>query len=347
MSRAVLLAAALAAVSVVGCGRTAADASPVAGGAPASDHPPSGCELALDGRHEGGHLAVLVNGFPVDRGSGVSRYRAYRASVSTALVAGANTVAVQMTPLLGRSGRSLTAGRPALSAAVACAGGGGAVLGEGAVAAAHAEWRVGLLERWAGWLAAEDSLLAARPWLAAALADSAAGALGAGPALDSARAWARAHPAEASASFEYVPGPGGPDFSAVFREAPVIGAAAADSARLRAYAVRLRDLTADRDTAALARAFSGKYADEFAWWGGAEGVGEDSASFAARTRGGVVMGAFEPFSAEDVRLRSWSGGRVWELYRDGADGLLQEPGRGPYREVYVGEGPDGRLRVVR
>ena len=199
-------------------------------------------------------------------------------------------------------------------------------------------------------------MFAADPGLLAALADSVsadpeAGAYGVGPALDSARAWARAHPVVVATSFVRPggsrPSDGGPAFDGVFRRAPVIRGAAADSARLRRYAVHLGRLMAEADTAALWEAFEPAYADAFAAAGGADGVGQDSASFMAGTRSRVVMSRAVTFEAEDVRLRSWSGGRVWELYRDGADGLFQGLERGPFREVYVGEGADGRLRVVR
>ena len=352
MTRASPLASVLAVACLVGgvaggCERAAADAPPTAAAGP----PAAGCDLTLDGRHEGGHLVALVNGFPVDRGSGVSRYREYRVDATTALVTGANTLGLRMTPLLGRSGRALTVGRPALSAGVACVGGGGVVLDEADLAAAHERWRAGLLERWAGWLASEDSLLTAEPELAAALADSLERAgLGAGPALDSARAWVRAHPVEASASFEYA---AGPDFSAVFREAPVIGGTARDSAALRAYAVRLRDLVADRDPALLDE-LRPRLRDAYAIAG--EVPPPDSAFARAWTDAAAEgsgwfrwpLGALA-FGASDVELRSWAGGRVWELYRAAGSPLFEEvtgPGTTRSTEVYVAE-VDGALRVVR
>ena len=339
--------AALAFVAVGGClvalgsCRQATADAPRAGSA---DAPAVGCELTLDGRHEGGHLVTLVNGFPVDRGSGVSRYRGYRVGASASLVSGTNTLGVQMTPLLGRSGRALVVGRPALSAAVACAGGGGVSLGEGEIAAAHERWRAGLLERWAGWLAAEDSVLAARPALAAALADSVARnpeLVGVGPALDLARAWVRAHPAAAEGAFEYGAPDGSPSFDAVFREAPVIRGTARDSARLRAYAVRLRDLAAARDTAALLVEFAPDARDRF------EAYGRGSvprAEYDRRVREAVVLDSLAPFEAADVELRSWAEGRVWELSRPGGEELLW--GASGFRRVYVGE-VNGELRVVR
>ena len=336
----------LLALALGSCRQATADAPHASAGDAAA--PAVGCELTLDGRHEGGHLVTLVNGFPVDRGSGVSRYRAYRVGASVSLVSGANTLVVRMTPLLGRSGRALVVGRPALTAALDCAGGGGVTLSEGDLEGAHERWRAGLLERWDGWLAAEDSVLAARPDLAAALADSLArgpGSVGLGPALDSARAWARAHPAEAEGSFEYAVAPGrasggAPSFDAVFREAPVIGGTPADSARLRAYAVRLRDLTAARDTAALAEAFRPALMAKYLVWGGEDALGQGVEVYLAGLREQLVVSPLTPFEADDVELRSWAGGRVWELLRTDGEPLLNG------LSVYTGEA-DGQLRVVR
>ena len=280
-------------------------------------------------------VVVTVNGLPVDETYGGRVYDnpALAVPVSSALVSGRNAVAVEAAPYLTLSGSELVVGPVQLRAAVVRGRGlSGAVAGAeitaAEVAAAVAAWEADLQARWAGWSASAG-----------------------GAALDSAWAWARANPVRVATSFTRpggaAPSDGEPAFDAALRAAPVIAGTPADSARLRAYAVRLRDLTADRDTAALWAAFEPKYADEYLWWGGQAVIGETRSAFLDRTRGGVVMGGAAPFDEGDVRLRSWAGGRVWELYRDGADGLLQGPGGGPYREVYVGEGPGGALRVVR
>ena len=308
-----------------------------------------------------GAVTTLVNGLPVgDRlgfmaalapGTGVDAY------MTPALVSGRNTASVEVVPFLTRAGGSVAPLPVRLRVWVEAPDGSvvaGTERGAAHVDSVVAVWTAELRSRWAGWVRAEDSVFAARPGLLEALADSAesgarSAAYGAGPALDSARAWAARNPVRVATAFERPGGgaDGQPAFDAVVRDARAIAGTPADSARLRAFAVRLLALTAARDTAALWEAFEPKYADEFLWWGGAEGVGEDSVSFMAGTRDRVVMSEAAPFEASDVRLRSWAGGRVWELHRDGADGLFQGSGGGPYREVYVGEGPGGELRVVR
>ena len=317
-------------------------------------------EYAVDGEvvDLSGRLTILANGFPVHKDGIYGTLRAgtsLRKRLTPALVSGENVAAYEVVPFLSRTADGVSARPVRFTMWVEAPDGSeveGTRRGVAASDSAFARWERALGGRWAEWAAAEDSVLAARPGLLTALADSVAsdphaGAYGVGPALDSARAWAAANPVVVETHFVRSGAPTDiqPSFDAVFREAPVIAGTARDSSRLRAYAVRLRDLTADRDTAALWASFAPKYADEFAWWGGADGVGEDSASFLAGTRSRVVVGDLVPFEAADVRLRSWAGGRVWELYRDGADGLLARPS-GMFREVYVGE-VDGELRVVR
>ena len=180
-------------------------------------------------------------------------------------------------------------------------------------------------------------------------------AYGVGPALDSARTWARANPVVVETSFVRpggaAPSDGAPAFDAVFRDARVIAGTPADSARLRAYAVRLRDLSAAHDTAAVFDAFRHSLTDAFVAAGGARAVVEDSASFMESTRARIVMDDVVPFEADEVGLRSWAGGRVWELYRaESKDPLLVTPWAGAgrlARAVFVGERADGELRVVR
>ena len=272
-----------------------------------------------------GTVVATSNGFPVWRQGIAGRMTndELDLDLTAALVSGRNTASVRVVPALGWSGDRLDAAPVRFGIEVYRAGG---------------EWVDGasssLAETEAQFQAYVSSLRSR--W-------SAPG----GAALDSARAWTRAHPFEASVSFERRAGDGAPSFDGVFRDARVIVGTPADSARLRAYAARLYDLTAARDTAALWEAFEGKYADELVWWGGAEAVGADSASSMAGARGRLVFERAVPFEAATVGLRSWSGGRVWELYRDGARGLLEPQDRSTWQTVYVGEDPDGRLRVVR
>ena len=274
---------------------------------------------------------VLVNGFPLHITTGPGSMIAPGTGLGTpmtpALVSGRNEAAVEVVPAVFGSAAGLEVGPVRFQMWVEAPDGSvvpGTERGLAHVDSVVTAWGADLAARWGRW----------------------------GPAaLDSARTWAQGHPVRVAVSFERPggarPTDGAPSFDGVFREAPVIRGTPADSARLRAYAAELGALMARRDTAALWAAFEGRYADEFVWWGGAEAVGEDSAAAVAGARGRLVFERPVPFGAADVRLRSWSGGRVWEAYRDGARGLLEPGDRSTWQPVYVGEGPDGRLRVVR
>ena len=357
------LTLALAALAgLLGCG---SDAQPGATPPGPCGHGEYEAVLVLDAVH--GAEGVLVNGFPVHTTRGPGSMMAPGSEVArvatAALVSGRNEASFVVSPAIVAPGTGAPTVGPVRFRAWVCGPDGDVIAGDphstAASDSAFVAWRHAFLARWPGWAAAGDSAVAADPTLRDSLAalvasDPSWAAVGVGPALDSARAWAAAHPVRVEAGFVRPggasPTDGQPSFDAVFRDAPAIRGTAADSARLRAYAARLLRLNADRDTAALWGAFSGKYADEFLWWGGREGVGEDSAAFMAGARSRVVMDALEPFDIDAVGLRSWSGGRVWELYRKPDDEpLLASPWVGSgrmFREVFVAE-VDGRLRVVR
>ena len=328
---------ALAAVLAAAAGCWSGSSGPASAAGPA---PQTVAESAAGGRYTlalsvadvTGTVVAASNGFPVWRQGVAGRMTDddLDLDLTPALVSGRNTASVRVVPVLGRSGDRLGAAPVRFGIEVYRAGGEwveGTSVSAAETEAQFEAYLAGLRSRWSAW--------------------SSSG----GAALDSARAWARAHPFEVSVAFERPgggrPADGAPSFDGVFRGAPVIAGTAADSARLRAYAARLYALTADRDTAALWEAFEGRYADEFVWWGGEAAVGADSAASMAGARGRLVFGRAVPFEAADVRLRSWSGGRVWEVYRDGARGLLEPEDRSTWQAVYVGEGPDGALRVVR
>jgi hypothetical protein len=132
----------------------------------------------------------------------------------------------------------------------------------------------------------------------------------------------------------------GPDFSRIFEEAPVIEGTPADSARLRDYAMHLRDLMIQKDTSALVAEFGPAIRAAYQL-GGREG--ESLAQFRSDYRENLVLEQAEEeldFSRGAVRLKRWSGGRVWQLRREEAEGLLRRI------EVYVAE-IGGELRVVR
>jgi hypothetical protein len=157
-------------------------------------------------------------------------------------------------------------------------------------------------------------------------------------ALDSLRAWARRHPMTVRTTFDNEQGP---DFSDLFEEAPIIEGTPADSARLRAYAMHLRDLMAAKDTSALFREFRPSIEDAYVRLQ-ARGASYTKAEVFTSNRNHLVFDdpAVLDFDQKRVGLRAWSNKRVWELYRIPSDPLLRN------LSVYVAEVND-TLRVVR
>ena len=157
-------------------------------------------------------------------------------------------------------------------------------------------------------------------------------------ALDSLRAWARRHPMTVRTTFDNEQGP---DFSDLFEEAPIIEGTPADSARLRAYAMHLRDLMATKDTSALFREFRPSIEDAYVRLQ-ARGASYTKAEVFTSNRNHLVFDdpAVLDFDQKRVGLRAWSNKRVWELYRIPSDPLLRN------LSVYVAEVND-TLRVVR
>jgi hypothetical protein len=156
-------------------------------------------------------------------------------------------------------------------------------------------------------------------------------------ALDSIRAWAEQNPMTVSTTFD---NEAGPDYSHIFEEAPIIERTPADSARLKDYALHLRDLMIQRDTSALVAEFEPLMRDAYRR---GKREGESFAEFRSVFRKNLVLEDAEDefdFSREDVRLKRWADGRVWQLRREEAEGLLRRI------EVYVAE-IDGELKVVR
>ena len=334
-----------------------------------------------------GALSIVVNGvLPRGRGpgDGVIGYEAPGTGLGTALtpalVSGRNEVAVEVVPLVRRPG-AVTGGAvsargepdgldfgPVRFAFRVVGPDGETVPGtERPVAAsdsAFGAWTRAFAARWPAWRAAEDSAYAVRPALRDSLtavlaSDHEAAWGGRGPALDSARAWARANPVRVEASFTRPggtrPTDGQPSFDEVIRDAPVIRGTAADSARLRAFAVELLRLVETRDGATLYDLFATEVRDRLAVTGRAPPPADTMRALWAdidERDGPFGLAEVAPFKASDVVLTSWASGRIWELSLLGQQSLLVHPevaaGRnGPVVRVYVGEGPDGALRVVR
>ena len=121
---------------------------------------------------------------------------------------------------------------------------------------------------------------------------------------------------------------------------------AADSARLRAYAIELRDLLRSGKAEALYREVQPSVSDDRGFYQIAYSPGRDSAL--AHIERHWIPEWRTDFEADDIRLRKWSGGRIWEVSQVRPDGrvkpLLYQ--RGSYLRIFVGE-VGGELRVVR
>ena len=365
MTRPALAVLAVALALVGGCQTGATGAGPDAA---QRDQETGRYTLAFDVDDVSGSFVVTANGFPLRRDGVMARSTGDELSVdlTPALVSGRNTAAVEVVPILARrgpGGRRLDAAPVRFSVEVfrGGAGGGAWVAGTAvpadSVAARFAAYVAGLEGRWAGWLAAEDSAYAADPSARAARRAALSDGdryYGWGPALDSARAWAWAHPFRVATSFVRPGGAadGAPAFDGLLRDGPVIAGTPADSARLRAYAARLRDLAAAGDGAAYYDELAPAAAANAALLGVAVPPADSlRAAWDARAAEGrfPFVDDLVPFRAADVRLRSWAGGRVWELYRGAGDPLLASAWRGAERRqsgAFVAE-VDGRLRVVR
>jgi hypothetical protein len=247
----------------------------------------------------------------------------YGIDLNTALVGEGNTVDVRMIPYLEAFGSSLDVGTIEYTAEVQSSTswethGGvpveGAKITEAEVDSVYERWSKRAQKKWDTYRSTVER-----------------------GALDSMRAWASRHPMTISTTFD---NKRGPDFSRIFEEAPRLPDTPATRERLRNYAMHLRDLMAEKDTAALVEEF--RPAIEYAYRQGKR-EGESLQEFVAMYRKKLVLDGAEKeldFSRSEVRLSQWSDGRVWQLRRDGAEGLLRRI------KVYVAE-LDGELKVVR
>ena len=331
MTRALALLASVAlALGALACGRSA-DAGPSAAGPEQADCERRGAYSVVVVLDEvQGAERVLANGFPLvytyGPGSWASPGTGHTRALSPALVSGRNVVSVAVAPYVGTTAGGAPAVGPTRFRSWVCAPDGAVVAGTARGVAssdsAAAAWVADLSGRWPAW------------------------SRGGGAAVDSARAWAAAHPVRVETAFVRpggaAPADGEPAFDGVFCEAPVIAGTPADSARLRDYAVRLRDLMAVRDTSALLVEFGpavrARYetADQPVPWD------EFVVANGRALTGGLLVG----FEAGDVALSSWSGGRVWGLQRQDGSRLLAWEEGGGLTGPYVAE-VDGALRVVR
>jgi hypothetical protein len=324
--RSVPLTLALAALALVALGASCGDAAPP----PASVYD-GDLRADLHVERVAGRWLVTLNGFPVwDRtdepASTVNNW--IDPDLNQALVSEGNELRVEVWPRLSWTAGGPAAGASSIRGSVVEVGAGPVAGTAFDLGTARPEWERALRAGWERWRRAG----------------------GADAARDSVRAWAEANPVAVSVAFDVRAG--APSFDAVFRAAPVIAGTPADSARLRAYAVRLRDLLDDADAEGVYREIGPSISDSVGTYQVTmEGTRESDLNDIRRewTRFRT------DFAAADVGLRSWAGGRVWELYRDdGVAGALGKRAlllRGDDRletwlRVYVGE-VDGALRVVR
>jgi hypothetical protein len=270
---------------------------------------------------------VTVNGFPVEEQNVMSRatHDQYGIDLNTALIGDGNEVQVRMIPYLEPSGEGLDVGTIEYTAEVQSSTtwethGGVPVEGAEIIASevdtAYKAWKKRAEEQWTEYRSTVQK-----------------------GAADSMRAWASRHPMTVSTTFD---NKRGPDFSRVFEEAPRLPDTPATRERLRDYAMRLRDLMAEKDTTALYKEAQPLFTDR------------DTGEPASRERILEIIGSnwFArdwqlDFTREEVGLRRWSGGRVWELYQkeSGEEFFVGENGTSVL-DIYVAE-IGGDLTVVR
>lgn len=136
----------------------------------------------------------------------------------------------------------------------------------------------------------------------------------------------------------------GPDFSRIFEEAPVLKDTLATRDRLKDYALHLQDLMAAKDTMALMEEFGSAIDGRFRI-----GSPLSRSEFFERNREAIVLkDVTVDFSRADLRLRPWSEGRGWQIWRrEGVNqALFQRPSGSSLGKTYVAE-IDGALKVVR
>jgi hypothetical protein len=283
-----------------------------------------------------GLATLTINGFPEHQSGAGRTYQNPVLSIGlqSGLVRGENTVRIQVEPTTLRHGDALWFPTVRLHGQVTGDYHGdqpipGAAITEAQVDSAYAKWKKRAEAAWARFLRSEAAWLEANPdrgweitWRS-------------GGALDSMWAWSRENPVIVSTTFE---NEAGPDFSDIFVEAPVL----TDTVRIRDYAIYLRDRMAARDTLALFEAFRRAYADLYLIHPQPGSVEEDRDIL----MDAVVMDGLDlDFERNDIWLRKWSGGRVWQATNRG-DYFFRAADSGEYREVFIAE-IDGELQVVR
>jgi hypothetical protein len=271
-----------------------------------------------------GETWVLLNGFPVDYVIGRSMDHTIGVKLNTALIGEGNQLTVRTIPALRREARRLQVSPVQYCGRVVGSYNrpvSGAKMEAARVDSAYAAWQEALNPVWTSVLRAE-----------------AAGRLGTGSAIEAMRDSVAARPFELAATFD---NERGPDFSALFEEAPVI----TDTSRLVDYALQLRRLIRDGDGVGFYREVR-PAVHAAARTDGDDPEPEEQAIDRWRRDANNERNWFSRpddragFRRADVRVQSWSGGRVWEVSRRNGEALFLG------WEVFVAE-RDGQLRVVR
>jgi hypothetical protein len=280
-----------------------------------------------------GSYTLLCNGFPVKKMwvNVIETDDEWAADMQTALIGEGNVASIRIRPFLDYSGKRLTVGTAQLEAWVEIeetrqsyvplhkikrAEGEGLLRAE-AVDSTYSAWKKQVQEQWKKLLEEKATPKEAFVQL---------------------KTWRWNHPMEVKTTpFK---NRDGPDFSRVFEEAPKLKDTPATRERLRDYAMRLRDLMAEKDTAGLVKEFRPEM--RYSYQIGAHDADSFEEYVSTYQKHYVLEGAEEElnFSRTDVRLQPWVDGRVWQLRRKDAEGLLRRI------EVYVAE-LEGDLQVVR
>lgn len=285
--------------------------------------PPSTYHFRFKQEDVAGIVEVLINGFPVNRGGGsVTNNPVVPLDLNTALVGTDNKLTIRVEPRLYK-GEKLSITEVKVYGKVTRDEEGrylvpGARITKAEVDSAYWTWSKQAQKKWSSYQSS----------------------VGRG-AFDSMKAWVERHPLVLSTTFDNETGP---DFSQIFEEAPKLKGTPATRRRLKDYAMHLRDLMVAKDTSALFEEFRPAIEDRFE-----AGSFPSRKQFMQQNREAVVMeDPILDFGREDIRLRSWCEGRLWQLILEGGkNGWFFQTASGFGRgKMYVAE-VNGELKVVR
>lgn len=271
-----------------------------------------------------GRYTLTINGFPVSRLPVMGRTagQTVGTSVQTALIGEGNTAGMETEPYVQYTGERLSFGPVRFSARVQGPEGkplAGTEITRAQVDSAYAAWKRRAQEQWSGYVHRK-------------------GQGGDGWAADSLRQWIRRHPMTVFTTFD---NEAGPDFSAIFEEAPALEGTPQDTSRLVDYALKLKNLLREGDAEALYDEIQPSVDEEIGWYQVAyAGKGRENAIPYIRDEWNWNT----DFERSDIGVRRWSSGRVWELYVKPGEPLFHSARS--HLNVYVAN-IGGKLKVVR